>query len=72
MGGFRLTKPMPCTSIDCKDKILISFAKSLAISIGYLKVIDESGELDDRYPFVIDNCHTIVRSHCCEIRISAA
>lgn len=31
-----------------------------------------SAEAEERFPFAIDSCHTIVRIHCCEVFRSAA
>ena len=63
---------MPCTSSDCFANCPVTATRSLAISIGYLKVMELSGEVEERKPLAIDSCQTIVRSHCCEVRRSAA
>ena len=34
--------------------------------------MDVSWELEDRKPLAIESCQTIVRSHCCDVRRSAA
>jgi len=63
---------MPCTSIDCFENCPVTETRSLAISIGNLNVMELSGEVDDRKPLAMESCQTIVRSHCCEVRRSAA
>jgi len=50
----------------------VTATRSLAISIGNLNVIEVSGDIEDRNPLAIDSCQTIVRSHCWEVRRSAA
>ena len=67
-----LTRPMPCTSIDCFENWLVTATRSLAISMGNLKVMDVSGEVEERKPLAIESCQTSVRSHCCEVLRSAA
>lgn len=58
------TKPMPCTSIDCFENCRVTSTRSLAISIGNLKVIEVSGDVEERNPLAMESCQTIVRSHC--------
>ena len=72
VGDGARTRPIPCTSIDCFENCPVTATRSLAISIGNLKVMDVSGDVEDRKPFAIESCHTMVRSHCCEVRKSAA
>jgi hypothetical protein len=31
-----------------------------------------SAAAEDRYPWLMDSCHTIVRSHCCDVLKSTA
>ena len=63
---------MPCTSSDCLENWLVTATRSLAISMGNLKVMDVSGEVEERKPLAIESCQTRVRSHCCEVLRSAA
>jgi len=43
-----------------------------AISMGNLNVMEVSGDVEERKPLAIESCQTIVRSHCWEVRRSAA
>lgn len=63
---------MPCTSIDCFENCPVTDTKSLAISMGKRNVIDVSGDAEDRKLFAMESCQTIVLSHCCDVRRSAA
>ena len=40
--------------------------------MGNLNVIEVSGECEERKPLAMDSCQTIVRSHCWDVRRSAA
>jgi len=68
----RLTKPIPCTSMDCFENWPVTTTRSLAISMGKRKVIDVSGEVEERKPLAMESCQTIVLSHCWDVRRSAA
>ncbi len=50
--------------MDCFENCRVTSTRSLAISIGNLKVIEVSGDVEERKPLAMDNCQTIVRSHC--------
>ena len=67
-----VTNPMPCTSMDCLENCPVTATRSLATSMGNLNVMEVSGEVEERKPLAMESCQTIVRSHCCEVRKSAA
>ena len=58
--------------MDCFENWVVTATRSLAISMGKRNVMDVSGDVEDRKPLAIESCQTIVRSHCCDVRRSAA
>ena len=59
-----LTRPMPWISMDCFENWRVTSTRSLAISMGNLNVMEVSDDVDERNPFAMESCQTIVRSHC--------